>query len=42
MQTIIAIALLAAAIGYLGWKFVGKKLAKSKDKTGCGPDCNCS
>jgi|GEM_PF-3295189 hypothetical protein len=43
MQTIIAISLLAIAVGFLGWNFVGKKLAKSSDKPGdCGTDCKCS
>jgi hypothetical protein len=44
MQTIIAISLLAVAVGFLSWSFVGKKLMKSKDTSGtgdCGPDCNC-
>ncbi len=42
MQTLIAISLLLVAAAYLSWNFVGKKLVKSKDKSGnCGPDCNC-
>lgn len=42
MQTIIAISILAIAVGFLSWNFVGKKLVKSTDKSGdCGPDCKC-
>ena len=35
-QQIIAFSLLAVAVGYLVWKFFGKK-----KNGGCGPDCNC-
>ncbi len=40
MQTLIAILLLASAVGFMLWKYVIKRFATSPDKD-CGPDCKC-